>query len=473
MNDLIKNDLELEISKESLTQFLSTLQNIDFDTSFKELSPKKQEIYRQAIQGEIANLQSQIDEYEALKRGELHDILSDSLTELPLNLIRARIARGFDERLMAKQLNIDVSDYIELEDELFADADTETIIRLISLLNVNIPTELHSMFTKSSDQIKRNVKSSLGSLFERLLPFEFKEEYNLTNGYLKLFTSLKRIFNEHLEDILNGSKFTPNKLTTARYKTPKGTRDELVYLYTSYAEFISKEITKVLDIPPKELTTNPLEFRKNVIDKYGEVNLESCISYLWDLGIPILPFEMSGGFHGACWRFNGRNVIVLKQQSKFQSRWLFDLLHEYWHATQEPDKLERKIVDLGEVLVKTDDQEELDANKFAEEVIFGGKSEELFDECFTSSRGRIQFLKSVVQRIALENSVDVGSLANYTAYRLSNMGENWWGTAHNLQTKENPYSKAYEILISRIDPSMLNSLEDPLEQEIIQNALYQ
>ncbi|MGE8081630.1 hypothetical protein [Peribacillus loiseleuriae] len=470
---MIKNDLELKISQESVRDFLSTLQHIDFDESFKKLSPKKQEIYRKALEGEVKNLQNQIDEYESLKSGELHDILSDKLTELPLNLIRVRIARGFDERFMAEQLNIDVSDYMELEDDLFADADTETIIRLIRLLNIDIPTELHNMFTKSSDQIKRNVKNSLGSLFDRLLPFEFKEEYNLTNGYLKLFSSLKKIFNEHLDDILTGSKTNHNMLTNARYKSPKGTRDELVYLYTSYAEFISKEITKILDIPPKTLTTDPMEFRKNVIDKYGELNLESCISYLWDLGIPILPFEMSGGFHGACWRFNGRNVIVLKQQSKSQSRWLFDLLHEYWHATQEPDKLEREIVDLGEVLVQTDDPEELDANKFAEEVIFEGKSEELFDECFVSSNGRIQFLKNAVQKVALENSVDVGSLANYTAYRMLKMGQNWWGAAQNLQPKGNPYSKAYEILISRIDPSKLSSLEDPLEQEIIQNALYQ
>lgn len=470
---MIKNDIELRISKESLTQFLSSLQELDFDESFNEFSTKKQDIYRKALEGEVENLQSQIREYELLKSGNLHDFLSEKFTELPLNLIRARIARGFDEEYIANKLDMDLSDYIDLEDELFAEADTAMIIKLISLLNLEIPTELENMFTIDSVQIKRNVEKSLGSLFDKLIPYELKEEYNLTNGYLKLYSSLKKIFNEQLNEILTGSKINNYMLTNARYKTPKGTRDELVFLHTSYAEFIAKEISKLIETPIQELTTNPKDFRENVINKYGDLSFETCVSYLWDQGIPIIPFDMSGGFHGACWRFNGRNVIVLKQQSKSSSRWLFDLLHEYWHATQEPHLLEREIVDLGEVLSdKTDDLEELDANKFAEEVIFCGKSEELFDECIAISRGRIKFLKNAVQRVAVINDIDVGALANYTAYKMSQLGESWWGAAQNLQENSNPYSKAFDILKSRLDSSVLYSLEDPLEQELLKTALY-
>lgn len=470
---MIKNNIELKISQESLTQFLSSLQDINYDETFQKQSPKKQEIYRKALEGEVENLQRQIKEYELLRSGKLHDIMSDKFTELPINLIRARIARGYDEKYIANKLNIDVSDYAELEDELFAEVDTATLIKLIGILNIEIPKELQRMFTIDSDQIKRNITSSLGSLFDKIIPCELKEEYNLTNGYLKLYSSLKKIFNNHIDEILTGLKITNYRFVNARYKTPKGTRDELVYLYTSYAEFIAREFSKLLDTPNQKLTTDPIEFREIVIKKYGKLDLESCISHLWDLGIPVLPFEMSGGFHGACWRFNGRNVIVLKQQSKSYSRWLFDLLHEYWHATQEPDRLERETVDFGEVLShNTDDQEELDANKFAEEVIFRGKSEDLFEECINSTNGNIKYLKSAVQRVALENKIDVGSLANFTAYKLAQEGQSWWGAAHNLQKSGSPYSLASDILNSRVDSSMLYSLEDPLEQELIENALY-
>ncbi|MFF3102621.1 hypothetical protein [Viridibacillus arvi] len=470
---MIKNDIELKISKESLTQFLSSLQDINYDEAYKKQSPKKQEIYRKALEGEAENLQKQIQEYELLKSGQLHDLLSDKFTELPINLIRARIANGFDEKYIADKLNIDVSDYVELEDELFAEADTATLIKLLSVLDIEIPRELQRMFALDSYQVKRNIKTSLGSLFDKIIPCELKEGYNLTTGYLKLYSSLKKIFTNHIDEILAGSKVTNYGLTNARYKTPKGTKDDLVYLYTSYAEFIAREISQLLDTPIQKLTTDPMEFRGNVVEKYGDLSLESCISYLWDLGIPVLPFEMSGGFHGACWRFKGRNVIVLKQQSKYSSRWLFDLLHEYWHATQEPDQLERETVDFGEVLkVGIEDQEELDANKFAEEVIFGGKSEALFDECITKSRGNIKFLKSTVQKVASSNKIEVGLLANYIAYRMSERRQPWWGAAQNLQENGNPYSIAYDILNSRIDSSMLYSLEDPLEQELIENALY-
>ena len=87
MRDLIKNDIELKISKESLTQFLSSLQDINYDETFQKQSPKKQEIYRRALEGEVENLQRQIKEYELLKSGNLHDIMSDKYTELPICLL--------------------------------------------------------------------------------------------------------------------------------------------------------------------------------------------------------------------------------------------------------------------------------------------------------------------------------------------------------------------------------------------------
>lgn len=470
---MIKNDTELEISIESLVQLRSSLQNIYSDELFKGLSLSKQEIYKTALQGEIDNLNNQITEYEGLKTGDLKSYISKNFTELPLNLIRARIAKGFDEQFVANELNIEVSEYIELEDELFSEANPVLIGKLIDLVGgLEIPLELKTMFNSSSKVIIKNIEKSTKSLSHKLIPFELREGYDLINGYLKLFSSLKKIFKDNLDEIVSGSKINHRTATSVRYKIPKGTKGDLVYLYTSYAEFIAKEISIVLKPSNKKLTTDPIEFRKNVIKEYGILNLESCVSYMWDLGIPVIPLEMPGGFHGACWRFNGRNVIVLKQQDKSYSRWLFDLLHEYWHATQEPKLLEREVIDLSEGLSgKLTDQEEIDANKFAEDVIFEGKGEELFDECFHLSRGRIPLLKSKTQQVAFENHVDIASLANFVAYKVSLLGYSWWGAARNLQELGNPYHKTYEIMNNRLDFSLFYLLEDPFEQELIERVL--
>ena len=48
---------------------------------------------------------------------------------------------------------------------------------------------------------------------------------------------------------------------------------------------------------------------------YKTVDLKSALYTAWDLGVVVLPLRDRGAFHGACWRYEGRNAIVLKQTS--------------------------------------------------------------------------------------------------------------------------------------------------------------
>lgn len=60
--------------------------------------------------------------------------------------------------------------------------------------------------------------------------FIIYEEYNLTSGYLKLFTTLKLIFNEYVGEILAGAKINTSAATAARYKSPQKANTETIYL---------------------------------------------------------------------------------------------------------------------------------------------------------------------------------------------------------------------------------------------------
>ena len=68
--------------------------------------------------------------------------------------------------------------------------------------------------------------------------------------------------------------------------------------------------------------------RQAVLSTYGAITFEHTLRYVWSLGIPVLPLRDPGAFHGACWRIDGRNIIVLKQRTLSLARWLADLLHE-------------------------------------------------------------------------------------------------------------------------------------------------
>lgn len=469
MKILIKNDLELSISEENLAHFLSTLEGLEKDESIQELSPRKQEIYRKALYGEVENLQIQIQEYNKLKNEGINAIIIKESTDLPQTIIKYRIAKGISESTLAKKLGIEESELIEHEENLFVDADKQLLKDLLNILNVEVPHTLSELLF-NSEKVKSNLKTKLGSIFNRLVPFELKEEYNLLEGYLKLHSALQRIFGEQSNAILLGTQIDYRPVSV-RYKVPNGLNSDTLYLHTSYAFHISKRITEINDIPSKTLETDPNKFRKAIIEKYGELNIENCIQYVWHLGIPVLPLKLKGGFHAACWRIDGRNVIVLKQQSKSNARWLFDLLHEYWHATQEPHLLSRDVVDIQDVMSEGNkNQEELDANNFAADVIFDGKLEELLNECVTLSNGKIQYLKRAVQSVATTNGIDVGALANQAAFHLQKSGRNWWGAAQNLQDKDDPFNIAYKILEESIN---ISEIDDPIDKELLENALYE
>jgi hypothetical protein len=80
----------------------------------------------------------------------------------------------------------------------------------------------------------------------------------------------------------------------------------------------------------------------------------------------------------------------------------------------------------------------------------------------------LQLLKSVLPDIAAREGVPTDSLANYMAFRLSLQGEDWWGTAMNLQrTDEDPWRVARDLLLERADLSRLAETD----RELLAQAL--
>ena len=186
--------------------------------------------------------------------------------------------------------------------------------------------------------------------------------------------------------------------------------------------------------------------------------------YCWDLGIPVLPLNDPGAFHGACWRVNGRNVIVLKQRTRSLARWLFDLLHELRHAAENSDSPSHTVIEEPEMSdARINSDEEKEASWFAGEVSLGGNAEILAQLCARRAKNNIRRLKAVLPTVANENGVDVAVLANYMAFRLSLQGENWWGAATNLQpADEAPWAIARDILLQRADISALTGIDREL-----------
>lgn len=76
-------------------------------------------------------------------------------------------------------------------------------------------------------------------------------------------------------------------------------------------------------------------------------------------------------------------------------------------------------------------------------------------------------LKHAVENVAAAHNIDIGSLANLVAYEMSVQGKNWWGTAQNLQTHDDPYLEAFSVFKDRIDSARIC---DELDYELVWNA---
>jgi hypothetical protein len=105
---------------------------------------------------------------------------------------------------------------------------------------------------------------------------------------------------------------------------------------------------------------------------------------------------------------------------------------------------------------------------FAGDVLLDARAEELTALAVRSARNSIPRLKSVVPELAARAGVEADSLANYLAFRLSRQGQNWWGTANNLQQPgADPFGVARDVLLQRADLTRIN----PVDRELVFGAL--
>jgi Zn-dependent peptidase ImmA (M78 family) len=284
---------------------------------------------------------------------------------------------------------------------------------------------------------------------------------------------LGRVFGWQREAFLGAEPLARPRFAAAeaRFKMPARRVQSATSLYAVYANYLAIIVLRDCEKFPKHhVPAEAKEFRRALLASYGAVSLQTALRFSWDLGIPVLPLKDPGTFHGACWRYEGRNVIVLKQASKHEARWLFDLVHELLHAAKAPEALTLEVIEADETSEeRRNSTEEVEASQFAGDVTLDGRAEELAQACVKAARGSVERLKQVVPSIAERSGVSVGALANYMAFRLSWQNITWWGTAANLQKEDaDPYTVARAVFLERFP----FSIESTLDRELLERALH-
>ena len=283
--------------------------------------------------------------------------------------------------------------------------------------------------------------------------------------------AIGKIFQWSPRQLLSGGtlEFEP-ALGNVRFKVAANANPTRVSAYAVYAHYLSLLVTQTCSHHPiKTIPTDPDVLRAGIKFDSSSSALEAAVNHVWDLGVPVLPLDDPGSFHGACFRENGRNVIVLKQRSSSESRWTYDLFHELWHAGQEPDLPERTVLEAEEMSPeRRESEEERTASRFAAAVLLQSRGQELADKCLAEAGNDLRRLKTAVQGVAAREGVPVDVLANYLAFRLSaEQGANWWGVANGLQPVGNPWEVVRNVFFERAD---FTNLAEP-DRELLSQAL--
>jgi len=482
---MITNERQYKITRTEADRFRAAINGLANGATRSDVHPRLLQAEREAMESQLADLQAEIVEYERLKSADLSVISVNSFDQLAEGLIKARIASGLSQRALAERLGLKEQQIQRYEAERFASASYQRLREIADALRVRIrndillpvvPNSFGALVSKL-----RQVGLDRDFLLSRLMPptdaarargevASEDSDYTLT---AKAGDVLERVFGWTRDNVFGAQALVPPRFAAAeaRFKMPANRAQSATSLYAAYANYLAVVALKgARSLRQAEIPTEPAVMRRLILETYKTVDLKSALNTAWDMGVVVLPLRDRGAFHGACWRYEGRNTIVLKQTSKYESRWLFDLLHELFHAGQLPEADTLEVIETDETSTeRRNSGEEIAASQFAGEVVLDGMAETLAQTCVQAARNSVELLKSVVPTVATKNGASVGALANYLAFRLSWQGVNWWGTAANLQVGDSdPWTIARDVFVERFP----YDIDNELDRQLLDRALY-
>ena len=476
---MIKNERQYRITKAEAQKFETAIQQLEQMPTSTDIHPLLAKAEVDGLRSQLEDLQQEIAQYEALRSGQQAIAEAHSVQEIPQRLIEARIRAGLTQEELAQKIGLKSQQLQRYEATDYASASLSRVAEIATVLNVGLGKEVpeHASFLVPG-MLKRLKTAGLSPSFviSRLLPIppslRLSESKTSDELVLEAAQGIERVYGWSPAAIYGSAPLDVSRLaaSVARFKLPARVNALELGAYVVYAHYLALLVLQATQrLSTKPLTADPKEVRNSILNRYGDLTFESALSFLWDCGIPVLALNDPGTFHGACWRSAGRNVIVLKQQTRSVARWIHDLLHEYFHAASDPHLEEHPVIEESETSpTRRTSPEEVAASSFAGNVMLDGRAEELATICVNAAHGSVERLKGAVQKIADQEKVDVGSLANYLAFRLSRQGINWWAAATNLQPAASaPRCTPRELLLKNSDLTCLN----PIDRGILLRSL--
>ena len=265
---MIKNERQYRITKSQAEKFADAIRRVEKAPS--SANPLVVKASREALESQLADLHSEIEEYERLLTGDVHLVEVESFQELPAALIRARIAAGLSQKDLGERLDMKEQQIQRYEATDYAGASFSTLSAIVNALGVSmredilVPTE-HLTVNKFLTRLEG---FGLDKAFvqKRLFPRDAASPPSAgqQTGELlfKTAANLKRVYGWSLGESVGTAipKFDVATAGAARFKIPARVADQRLSAYTIYAHHLSTLAVQVTpNLESKPIPRKPSE----------------------------------------------------------------------------------------------------------------------------------------------------------------------------------------------------------------------
>lgn len=133
---MIKNERQYRITRsraDEVRRSFTELANADLPEG---LDPDMRELQAQALQSVLADLEAELADYDALH--DATQFAATGLSQLPITLIRARIARGLTQRQLAERIGLPEQTVQRYEAADYAGVSFARLVEIADALEVTI-----------------------------------------------------------------------------------------------------------------------------------------------------------------------------------------------------------------------------------------------------------------------------------------------------------------------------------------------
>lgn len=137
---MIANERQYRITKAEAAKFEEALTRLE--TAEGHRSDEMRRMMREAMESQLEELQEQLAEYDALRSGKVSVLEIEGLQELPMALVRARIASGLTQKELGRRLGLKEQQIQRYEATRYSGVSLERIQQVAEALGVTIRERL-------------------------------------------------------------------------------------------------------------------------------------------------------------------------------------------------------------------------------------------------------------------------------------------------------------------------------------------